>query len=201
MFGHQTLEVPVPERDREAAAHYGHSVSTIQGDMRDLSCFDSSSFDLIWHAHSLNFVPDAEQVFDGVVRVLRPRGQYRLDCWNPYAHGSDDTLWDRNGYKLIYPYIEGACVDTHEFWEIVPWDRGSPNDSEAKSDTKEPTRIQGPKEFRHTLTTIVNGLITRKLTVLGLWEEDFGDLHAEPGTWQHFKAYAPPWITIWTRKE
>ena len=32
------------ERDREAAAHYGIDVRTVQGDMRDLSVFDDGSF-------------------------------------------------------------------------------------------------------------------------------------------------------------
>ena len=52
------------QRDREAAAHYGHEVRTVQGDMRDLSCFAAESFDVVWHAHSLTFVPDAGRVFD-----------------------------------------------------------------------------------------------------------------------------------------
>jgi hypothetical protein len=47
---------------------------------------------------------------------------------------------------------------------------------------------------------VVNGLIERGFILLGLWEEDFGDSDAEPGTWEHFKAYAPPWLVIWARK-
>jgi 2-polyprenyl-3-methyl-5-hydroxy-6-metoxy-1,4-benzoquinol methylase len=79
------------ERDREAARHYGLDVCTISGDMRDLSRFERASFDIVWHAHSLNFVPDVGEVFDQVVRVLRPGGQYRLSCWNPMAHGLDQS--------------------------------------------------------------------------------------------------------------
>src|SRR5436309_2234334 len=35
------------ERDREAARHYGYSVSLFQGDMGDLSIFDPASFDIV----------------------------------------------------------------------------------------------------------------------------------------------------------
>jgi 2-polyprenyl-3-methyl-5-hydroxy-6-metoxy-1,4-benzoquinol methylase len=50
------------ERDREAAAHYGFSVETIQGDMRDLSHFADGAFDVVWHPYSINFVPDIRVV-------------------------------------------------------------------------------------------------------------------------------------------
>src|SRR5215208_2335729 len=46
------------ERDRTAAAHYGKSVETLCGDMRDLSALQGADFDLVWHPYSLNFVPD-----------------------------------------------------------------------------------------------------------------------------------------------
>ena len=41
------------ERDRLAARHYGHGVQCELGDMRDLSRFAPSQFDLVWQAHSL----------------------------------------------------------------------------------------------------------------------------------------------------
>ena len=47
------------ERGREAAAHYGLTVTTEHGDMRDLSRFGSGAFDFVNQPYSLNFVPDA----------------------------------------------------------------------------------------------------------------------------------------------
>ena len=78
-------------RDQEACEHYGFHVYTYQGDMRDLSMFDEDSFDIVWHAHSLNFVPDATTVFAEVARILRPGGKYRLSCHNPYIHGVEEN--------------------------------------------------------------------------------------------------------------
>ena len=61
------------ERDRIAADHYGLEIKTVQGDMRDLSMFGEAAFDVVWHGHSLNFVPDARTVFGQVRRVLKKR--------------------------------------------------------------------------------------------------------------------------------
>jgi SAM-dependent methyltransferase len=189
-------------RDREAAAHYGHEVRTVQGDMRDLSCFEDDSFDIIYHAHSLNFVPQAERVFDEVVRVLRPGGQYRMSCWNPLAHGACETIWREGGYVLRGPYVEGLEIR----YDDPCWELDAPSGStfvapggEADGQPAPKIRIPGPREFRHTLEAIVNGMIERGLAILGLWEQDPGDPAAEPGTWDHFKTYAPPWLTVWTR--
>src|ERR671921_218748 len=70
------------ERDRLAAAHYRKEVVTLRGDMRDLSALRGAGFDLVWHAYSINFVPDARAVFREVSRVVRPGGLYHFMCAN-----------------------------------------------------------------------------------------------------------------------
>jgi len=177
------------ERDQEAAAHYGVQVTTIEGDMRDLSCFADDSFDIVWHAHSLNFAPDPRPVFDQVARVLRIGGSYRLQCTNPFVHSLLEANWDGQGYPLSDPYVDGAQVvagDPH--WDFEDAD-GTPR------------RVRGPWEFRHTLGTIVNGLIERGFVIRGIWEHLHGDPDEKPGTWRHFEAIAPPWLTFWATYE
>ncbi len=175
------------ERDRQAASHYGTDVRTIQGDMRDMTSLQDSTFDLVWHAHSLNFVPDARQVYREVARVLRPGGLYRLECTNPFIHGTWEKSWDGNGYPLHYPYLDGAeVVDQDPYWDV---DDGAGN----------VRRVIGPHEFRHALSTLVNGLIACGFVLLGLWEDAKGDPDAAPGTWRHFKTVAPPWLSFRAR--
>ena len=65
--------------DRRAAVHYGYEMTTVQGDMRDLSCLADESFDLVYQGNSMGWVPDVRQVYLGVVRVLRSGGVYRVD--------------------------------------------------------------------------------------------------------------------------
>jgi len=173
-------------RDRQAAEHYGFAIRAVQGDMRDLSCFGDDSFDIVWHAHSLNFVPDARPVFDEVRRVIRPGGLYHLHYSNPFAQGIQDAEWDERGYPLRDPYVDG-----HEFTgDQMTWEVG-----DGRGGAK---LIQGPREFRHALSTVVNGLIARGFVILGIWEDDTdADPDAKPGTWRHFQYILPPWLVLW----
>ena len=61
-------------------------------------------------------------------------------------------------------------------------------------------QIQGPQEFRQTLSTILNGLVKNGFSLLYTKEimADAVDLNAEPGTWDHFTAIIPPWLAFWT---
>ena len=175
------------EKDRQTAAHYGFPIRVVQGDMRDLSIFPPNSFDIVWLAHGINFVPNARVVIAEAARVLRFQGYFRLEVTNPCAHGVWEN-WNGQGYLIAEPYIDGAEICYADpFWEFE-----SANGSRR--------RVRGPREFRHSLSTIVNTLVSNGLRILGLWEDSRGDPNAEPGGWQHFKSRVPPWMTIWTQK-
>ena len=174
------------DRDRQAAAHYGHRVTTVAGDMRDLTCFEESAFDVVYHPYPINFVPDTGPVFDGVARVLREDGLYHLGCHNPFSHGIGEDLRDGEGYLLSQPYVDGAEVkyaDPH--WEV------SDGDDQVR-------RVLRPREFRHTLSPLLSGLFRRGFVLLSLCEEPSGDPGAAPGTWGHFVSVSPPYLALWT---
>ena len=172
-------------RDAETARQYNLAIRTVQGDMRDLSAFAEASLDVVWHAYSINFIPETNIVFDEVARVLRPGGLYRLEWANPFVCGLDEAEWLDSGYPLKRPYIDGAELDFDQpYWEI--W-----------ADDGTCTRVEGPKEFRHTLSTVVNSLIKRGFSLLGIWEEMSTEPDSAPGTWEHLKLIAPPWLTLW----
>jgi SAM-dependent methyltransferase len=172
------------ERDREAAAHYGLAIRTEQGDMRDLSRFADRSFDVVWHAHSITFIPDVQTVFAEVTRVLRPGGIYRMSCNNPYSAGIDERDWNGEAYPLKDRYVDGELTFADDHWEIG-YDDGTS------------ARVQGPREFRHTMSTLINGMAGLGLVLLRYWEDTGKDPNAEPGTWEHYKSIAPPFIGFW----
>ena len=176
------------ERDREAAAHYDLPITTVQGDMRDLSHFEGAVFDIVWHAYSINFVPEVESVFDEAVRVLKSGGLYRVQFFNPFTQSIDDEGWTGEAYPLKQPYLDGAEL-TEQFpdWTVEQADGAA-------------VRVASPREFRHALSTVINGLVARGFIICGLWEAELGDPAAEPGSWEHYKAFAPPYLTIWSRK-
>lgn len=176
------------ERDQQAAAHYGYAVTTEAGDMRDLARFADASFDIVCNPYSLNFVPDARAVFNGVARVIRPGGLYFFNCANPFVAGLVGADWDGTGYPLTRQYRDGETLTyVNEDWVF----RG---DLPAQP-------IDGPREYKHTLSTLVNGLLDAGFVLQHLLEEPLGcDYTAAPGSTDHLWAVAPPWLDFWARK-
>jgi SAM-dependent methyltransferase len=177
------------ERDRRAAAHYGLAVETVEGDMRDLSRLEAAAYDIVLHSYSLNFVPEARAVFREVARVVRPGGLYQFMCANPLVLGVGSKDWDGEGYALKRPYVEGAEVEgIDEEWV---YDRGA----------RALAPVRPSREFRHGLGTLVGGLAEHGFVILRASEHEslHPNLDAEPGTWDHFVAYVPPWLTFLSR--
>ncbi len=175
------------ERDQQAADHYGYHVTVEQGDMRDLSRFDDASFDIVWHAFSINFVPNLSAVFDEASRVLREGGVYRVMFHNPFTKGISEESWTGTHYPLRGPYVDGVEIS----WEDPEWI--------FEDDSAQTQQIAGPREFLHRLSTIITGLVRRGHIIQGLWEHLTNEPEAAPGTWEHLKHVAPPWLTVWSR--
>jgi SAM-dependent methyltransferase len=175
-------------RDQQAADQYGYPLRIIQGDMQDLSVFDDDSFDLVWHPYSINFSPEARAVLQHVARILRPGGFYRLQFANPFVMELDETMWNGRGYPISQIYNDAAEM----VFESPEWDVWHEDGSMDK--------IVGPREFRHALSTIINTLAQNRFILLGLWEDSDSakpDPSAEPGTWEHMIAVAPPFLRLW----
>ena len=175
------------DRDREAAARFNVDIKIVQGDIRDLSQFESAAFDIVYHGYSLGFVPDARVVFQQVARVLRTGGEYYFMCANPFFLGMEEKDWNGDGYTIRHPYVNGAEI-IYEDQEWV-YDRN-----------KSGAAIPPPREFRHTLSTLVNGLFEQGFIIHHVSDySNFNpDPNAEPGTWDHFVSIVPPWISFWT---
>ncbi len=170
------------EQDRIAAEHHGLNTQLEQGDMRDLSRFADDSFDLIWHAYSINFVPDAKIVLQEVSRVIRPGGLYYFQFANPFLMGLEEGDWNGQGYVMKRPYPDNSEI----IFEDTHWDVGE-------------QRVEGPREFNHSLSTLITALVANGFVIRGLWEKTGGtvpDIHAEPGSWAHFVAIAPPYVSL-----
>ena len=177
------------ERDRQAARHYGLSIETIQGDMRDLSALASASFDIVYQPFSIGFVPDSQVVFEQVARVLRPGGLYFVADSNPFLCAMSEADWNGEGYVLKSPYLEGA--------ELVAPD---PEWVYARSQKPLPA-VREARYYRHTLANTLNSLIGLGFSLLHFSDSKHihPDPDATPGTWDHFVYYAPPYLAFWLR--
>ena len=177
------------QRDQQAAQHYHLTINTEQGDMRDLSRFVDHAFDVVWHAHSINFVSNTQPVFDGVARVLKPGGFYHLSFHNPFTQGVDDAKWNGIGYPLSLPYIDGAEIILDQVFNNPDWEITDANGVVQ--------RIKGPREFRHSLSTLLNGLIQREFVLRHFAEETSANPNPTPGSWEHYKLVVAPYLSLW----
>ncbi|HZT42562.1 MAG TPA: class I SAM-dependent methyltransferase [Chthonomonadaceae bacterium] len=177
------------KRDRQVAAHYQKEITTVQGDMRDLSPLASASFDLVFQPYSLGFVPDARVVFAQVARVLRPGGMYYFAISNPFYAGLSEADWNGEGYTLKLPYVDGALITTPD-----------PDWVYARSNKERPA-IRECREYRQTFSKLINSLIENGFVLMhvsdskDLWPEP----EAQPGTWSHLISIAPVWLAFWLR--
>jgi len=161
------------EGDRKAAAHYGYDVTTIQGDMRDLSGLPDNSFDLVYGTGTC-YIPDVRQVFAGVARVLRAGGLYRADFMNPYTEFVDDTDWDGTGYRIAKPYGE-----------------------------RKRHRPDGAMEFRNYLDEVFNGLLDTGFTIQRVFAAPpkLPSPEHRPGSYRHWAAFISGGYTVLARKD
>jgi SAM-dependent methyltransferase len=172
------------EGDRVAARHYGYEVTTIQGDMRDLSALPDASYRRVYQPISTFHVPDLREVYAGVARVLKPGGLYFADYCVPLLYMAEDRGWDGSGYALRVgePYVRGAILET---------EAGRMNYAEGESFG----------EFHHLLSDIVNGLVAEGLEIRGVWETPRPGLGApladlEPGSQEHRERYLPLGLSV-----
>lgn len=160
------------EGDRRAAAHYGYDVTTIQGDMRDLSDLAEGSFDIVYGTGTC-YVPEVREVYVGVARVLRTEGLYRADFMNPATEFVDWTDWDGIGYRITKPYAQ-----------------------------RERQRPDGMIEFRHYLSDILNGLLQTGFSIQRVFESrpELPAPETRPGTYAHWSAFIGAGFTVVARK-
>ncbi len=162
------------EADRIAAEHYGYDIKTIQGDMRDLSMFADDTFDLVYQAISICFVPEVRQVYSEVARIVKPGGVYRVGHNNPGTVLIEESSYNGEGYVLGEPY-QGGQID----------------DADAA-------------EYRHLLSDIFNGLVESGFTIESVCEDPrhlHHDLNAAPGTLEHMFGVVQQYFAIVSRRQ
>ncbi|GAB5551398.1 MAG: class I SAM-dependent methyltransferase [Saprospiraceae bacterium] len=187
------------KKDQLIAEKIGKNIRIVKSDMRDLTLFDKHEFDIIYQPYSINYIPEVEGLFDQIENVLKPNGFYDLMFHNPFVHGTwkdgawgsqwnKDELWREKGYPLWQPYKDGALIQTVDpNWNFTNL-------------ANESVKIESPQEYKHTLSTIINGLVKRKFEILNLKEETGSQENTIPGTWEHYKSCAPPWIYLISQK-
>ena len=99
----------------------------------------------------------------------------------------DERDWDGSGYRLTRRYEDGAEVEGIRDFEI--WDGAGGS-----------RLVPAPRQFRHGLGTIVSALAARDFVIVGWWEDIGPGGDPAPGTWDHFRAFAPAHFSLHTTR-
>ncbi len=168
---------------RALARERGTKIRFAEGDMRDLSRFEDGEFDLVYHHHSLVFVPDAGRVIREVARVLAPGGTYVFSTMHPVTLRMYE-MWTGTGWGFKQRYFQNGPVPTKEpTWEF--------DDVKVTAATL---------EYGHRISDLVNACVRAKLVVEGLWEWSPGDAGGPPGSDNELERYLPAFIAIRARR-
>lgn len=168
---------------RALARERGTKLRFVHGDMRDLGVFRDSEFDLVYHHHSLPFVPDAAPVIREVARVLAPGGTYVFSTMHPVTLRMYET-WTGTGWGFKQSYFENGPVPIKSpTWEF------------------DDVKVDAPTlEYGHRISDLVNACVRARLVVDGLWEWSPGDVGGEPGSDDELERYLPAFIAIRARR-
>jgi SAM-dependent methyltransferase len=143
-------------QDRLVAARDQLSLSTVLGDMRDLSAFADASFDLVFHPVSNVFCPDVAPVWAESFRVLRPGGTLLAGFMNPDIFIFDADAGENRGELIVrhaLPYSDLTHLEAGERERL--W--GS----------------LAPHEYSHTLTAQIGGQLAAGFIITGFREIPF----------------------------
>lgn len=146
------------KKDQEVADNHSLPLQTIQGDMADLSVFDDSSFDLIFHPVSNVFVPDVSAVWAECFRVLKPGGSLLSGLMNPSF--------------FLFDHEKSETTKTLEVEFKLPY---SDLESLGEERLRELTNKKLALEFGHTLEQQIGGQIEAGFVLTGFYEDWWSD--------------------------
>lgn len=140
-------------QDRLVAGRDGLQIHTVQGDMADLSVFESESFDLIFHPVSNNFAPHILPVWREAFRVLRPGGSLLAGFGNPIIYIFDYEQYEQGLLEVKHslPYSDLESLSEQAIRRCV--EQGE------------------PFEFGHTLQDQIGGQLEAGFVLAGFYED------------------------------
>jgi SAM-dependent methyltransferase len=140
-------------QDRLVADRDGLTLTTVEGDMADLSVFPDASFELVFHPVSNLFVPDVRPVWAEVFRVLRRGGLLLAGFLNPVEYVFDRALADQGVFQVRFglPYSDLTSL--------------------AEEERAQTYGADAPVEFSHTLDDQIGGQLAAGLHLTGFYED------------------------------
>jgi len=168
---------------RRLARERGTKLRFAQGDMRDLSRFAAASFDIVYHHHSIVFVPDAKRVIRGAARVLAEGGTYVFSTMHPVTLRMYET-WTGTGWGFKQRYFQNGPIPTKD----PTWDFGK-------------VKVRAPTlEYGHRIADLVNACATNGLVVDRMWEWSPSYAGGPKGSDDDLERRLPAFVAIRARR-
>ena len=142
------------EQDRLVAERDGLTLTTVEGDMADLSMLPDASFDLIVHPCSNCFVPDVRPVWRECYRVLRPSGLLLAGFTNPVRYIFDEDRMESGSLEVRHSIPYSDLTDLEE------------DDRQRMILDKDQ-----PLAFGHTLADQIGGQLEAGFVIAGFYED------------------------------
>lgn len=140
------------QRDRQVAQQENLTLTTVLGDMADLSQLKNNSFDLIVNPCSVCYCPDVKPIWREAFRVLKPGGQLIAGLINPVYYLFDAAQMN-----------QGKLIAKH----AIPY-------SDLDLSNEERIRLWGterPLEFGHTLGELLGGQLQVGFCLIDMFED------------------------------
>lgn len=145
-------------QDRFVSERDGLALTTVQGDMADLSMFADESFDLVFHPVSNTYVPEIRPVWAEAFRVLRRGGLLLAGFINPVCFIFDDYQKHKEiVVKYPLPFSELTSITDEERAQII-----------AEGDTL---------QFSHTFDDQIGGQLEAGFLLAGFFEDRYAAGH------------------------
>jgi ubiquinone/menaquinone biosynthesis C-methylase UbiE len=138
-------------QDRKLSKEFNLNITTIQGDMKDLSVFADEMFDLVFNPCSVVFVDSIMPIWNECFRILKLNGILMSGLINPIVFQLDQN---NNPFQLIYnqPYS-----DLNSSKEIL----------------EELIKNKEALEFGHSLTEQIGGQLSAGFFMTDFYEDDW----------------------------
>jgi len=147
------------QRDAAVSAEFDLGITTVQGNMQDLSVFNNETFDLIIHPVSNCFIDDIWPVWRESYRVLKPNGRILSGFCNPILYMIDWEIADK--------------TRNFELRHGIPYSDLETLSAEMK---KKYAEDRTPFEFGHSLTDQIQGQIAAGFLLAGFYEDSGEDI-------------------------
>jgi SAM-dependent methyltransferase len=144
-------------QDRFVAGRDGLSITTVEGDMRDLSAFADESFDLIVHPCSNVFIPEVLPVWKEAWRVLKKGGILLAGFTNPILYIFEEELCEYGVFRVVnsLPYSDLTHLSAERLQQRM--------------------ERREPLEFSHTLEEQIGGQLEAGFVLAGFFEDTWSD--------------------------